>query len=97
LLDAEFLLDVHDIKLSLVAKQGAMEGGMDYRTALFTPDIIENLALRFTQLIEKVSEDTAISLTEIKFHLDAQQPRDDEASACSNELPSWDFSVTRRK
>lgn len=97
LLDAEFLLDVHDIKLSLVTIQGAMEGGLDYRTALFTPDVIANLAVAFTQLIEKVSEDMTIALPEIKGYLDAQQPKVDNASACSDELPSWDFSVNRRK
>jgi non-ribosomal peptide synthetase component F len=97
LLDAEFLLDVHDIKLSLVTRQGAMEGGLDYRTALFTPDVIANVAVAFTQLIEKVSEDMTLTLPEIKGYLDAQHPKVDETSACSDELPSWDFSVNRRK
>ncbi|MGX5836946.1 amino acid adenylation domain-containing protein [Aeromonas piscicola] len=63
LLDARFLLSVHDIKLSLVAKDGGMEGGLDYRTGLFSAETIQRLAHCLKELVTLV-----VTRPETKLH-----------------------------
>ncbi|MEU7894919.1 amino acid adenylation domain-containing protein [Nonomuraea sp. NPDC049152] len=64
-LDAEILLSVHDIKLTLVAApDGGMEGGIDYRAALFSESTVRRLTHCLSELVGLLSTkpDTRISL-----------------------------------
>jgi non-ribosomal peptide synthetase component F len=74
-LDAHFLLAVHDIKLSLVEKEGGIEGGIDYRTALFDPPTIARLSRCFIALIEQIAGTPNITLTELTRALNALEER----------------------
>lgn len=62
MLDAHFLLSVHDIKLSLVAKDGGMEGGLDYRTGLFAASTIQRLAHCLNELVTLVATQPDLKL-----------------------------------
>ncbi|MER6561677.1 amino acid adenylation domain-containing protein [Streptomyces sp. NPDC001027] len=55
-IDAEFLLSVHDIKLTLVATpEGGMEGGIDYRVGLFAESTVRRLTHCLTELVKLLS------------------------------------------
>ncbi|MGA4976908.1 amino acid adenylation domain-containing protein [Streptomyces cinereoruber] len=63
-LEAEFLLSVHDIKLTLVATaDGGMEGGIDYRTGLFSDATVRRLTHCLHALVTLLSTapDTPLS------------------------------------
>ncbi|UBU18984.1 amino acid adenylation domain-containing protein [Nonomuraea gerenzanensis] len=55
-LDAEFLLSVHDIKLTLMATAGGgMAGGIDYRSGLFTEGTVRRLTRCLNALVSLLS------------------------------------------
>ncbi|MEH0516512.1 condensation domain-containing protein [Streptomyces sp. B21-079] len=55
-IDAEFLLSVHDIKLTLVADaDGGMQGGIDYRVGLFSDSTVRRLTHCLTGLVKLLS------------------------------------------
>lgn len=65
MLDAEFLLSVHDIKLTLVATaDGGMEGSIDYRVGLFSDSTVRRLTRCLGELVKLLSTQpgTKISL-----------------------------------
>ncbi|UWU92925.1 non-ribosomal peptide synthetase/type I polyketide synthase [Bradyrhizobium sp. CB1015] len=64
-IDAEFLLAVHDIKLSIIEKNGAMEGGIDYRTTLFEASTINRLRRCLVALIETVAASPNIPISKL--------------------------------
>jgi amino acid adenylation domain-containing protein len=70
LLDARFLLSVHDIKLSLVAQDGGMEGGIDYRTGLFGAATMQRLAHCFGELVALAASRPETTLTALNGALD---------------------------
>ncbi|MGW2722339.1 amino acid adenylation domain-containing protein [Streptomyces sp. NPDC001492] len=64
-IDAEFLLSVHDIKLTLVAdEKGGMTGGIDYRVGLFSDSTVRRLTRCLSELVKLLSNepDTRLSL-----------------------------------
>ncbi|PWI45003.1 non-ribosomal peptide synthetase/type I polyketide synthase [Streptomyces sp. ICBB 8177] len=55
-IDAEFLLSVHDIKLTLVAdEEGGMTGGIDYRVGLFSDSTVRRLTHCLSELVKFLS------------------------------------------
>lgn len=55
-IDAEFLLAVHDIKLTLLATaEGGMEGGIDYRVDLFSDSTVQRLTHCLSELVKLLS------------------------------------------
>ena len=95
--DARFLLAVHDIKLSLIEKDGGVEGGIDYRTALFEPASIAVLRRCFAALVETVGAAPGIALSELARTLDetwdhARRP----AKSNHDTKTAWDFTKARR-
>ncbi|WP_158578483.1 non-ribosomal peptide synthetase/type I polyketide synthase [Spongiactinospora rosea] len=64
-LDAEFLLSVHDIKLTLMTTaDGGMEGGIDYRVGLFSESTVQRLTRCLGELVKLLSArpDTKVSV-----------------------------------
>ncbi len=63
-IDAEFLLSVHDIKLTLVATaEGGMEGGIDYRVGLFSDSTVRRLTHCLTELVKLLSTEPGARLS----------------------------------
>ncbi|SHG61274.1 hybrid non-ribosomal peptide synthetase/type I polyketide synthase [Massilia sp. CF038] len=92
LLEANFLLSVHDIKLSLVVKDGAMEGGIDFRTGLFSSATIARLADCLVQLVTLVAAQPDLTLHALNRTLENRWDGKDAAPA----KPAWNAVRSRR-
>jgi amino acid adenylation domain-containing protein len=96
-LDAQFLLSVHDIKLSLVEKDAGMEGGLDFRTGLFRRITVERLATAFRALVRALAEAPGEPLPAINRGLQESWNRsagDDPAAPTAR--GSWNAVRARR-
>ncbi|MFD5326744.1 amino acid adenylation domain-containing protein [Streptomyces sp. NPDC127092] len=70
-LEAEFLLSVHDIKLTLVAgPDGGMEGGIDYRVGLFSDATVRRLTRCLRALVTLLSTEPDTRLSQINRTLE---------------------------
>ncbi|WP_052131818.1 hybrid non-ribosomal peptide synthetase/type I polyketide synthase (plasmid) [Vibrio coralliilyticus] len=97
LTDAHFLLDVHDLKLSLERRSGMMEGGLDYRCNLFSAQTIQQLCDTFQHLVSwVVAQPTDTLIREMREELDTYWSNLKDINRKNTALPNWDFSVSRR-
>jgi non-ribosomal peptide synthetase component F len=97
LLDAYFLLSVHDIKLSLVVKDAAMEGGLDFRTSLFRRTTIQQLAKCLVELVQIVAHTPDKALPELNRAMqDAWNRTKAEAVESDSGRRLWNDVRTRR-
>ncbi|MFC6987449.1 condensation domain-containing protein [Streptomyces cirratus] len=79
-LEAEFLLSVHDIKLTLVATgDGGMEGGIDYRAGLFRDPTVRRLTHCLRALVTLLSTEPDTRLSQINRTLEDLWEGRDEA------------------
>ncbi|MFJ6721770.1 amino acid adenylation domain-containing protein [Streptomyces sp. NPDC091259] len=70
-LEAEFLLSVHDIKLTLVATgDGGMEGGIDYRVGLFSDTTVRRLTRCLRALVQLLSTEPDTRISQINRTLE---------------------------
>lgn len=92
LLEANFLLSVHDIKLSLVVKDGAMEGGIDFRTGLFSSSTIARLAECLVQLVTLVAQQPDLTLHALNRALENLW----DGKAAAPAKPTWSAVRSRR-
>jgi amino acid adenylation domain-containing protein len=97
LLDAEFLLDVHDIKLSLVSNSAGVEGGLDYRNGLFAQEDVGMLCDCFVGLVARIVTNTETPLCQLMQWLDTEKARLKYQQHPVDALPSWSFSNNRRR
>ncbi|MEU6842766.1 amino acid adenylation domain-containing protein [Streptomyces sp. NPDC046716] len=79
-LEAEFLLSVHDIKLTLVATaDGGMEGGIDYRAGLFSDTTVRRLTRCLRALVTLLSTEPDTPVSRINRTLEDLWEGRDEA------------------
>jgi amino acid adenylation domain-containing protein len=97
LLEAHFLLSVHDIKLSLVAKDIGMEGGLDFRTGLFRRATIERLAQCLTELVKVLANAPGERLPAINRALqESWNRKTEEAGDAAKARGSWNAVRAKR-
>lgn len=97
LLDARFLLSAHDIKLSLIAKDGGVEGGLDYRTGLFRATTVQRLARCFGELVALVAARPEKPLVALNRALDnLWNSKGAEAAPAASTRRTWSEVRARR-
>jgi non-ribosomal peptide synthetase component F len=65
-----------DVLLAMRDAGGRLEGLFEYRTALFSPALIERWTARFTEVLERATADPSAPLDEIAASLDAAERRE---------------------